>query len=112
VKNTIGVQIGGSISHPDKGKVFDLSESIKKECGIDNAYVKVYPVDGYGDANILREVMNIEKPDAILHFTDPRFWTWLYSIEREIRQNIPLMYLNIWDDTLCSNVEQTFLSKL
>ena len=42
--------------------------------------------------------MDIEKPDAILHFTDPRFWGWLYNIERELRQNIPLLYLNIWDD--------------
>lgn len=92
------VQIGGSVKHPDKGKIFDLSESIKKERGIEGASVKVYPVDGYGDANILNDVMRVEKPDAILHFTDPRFWGWLYSAERELRQNIPLTYLNIWDD--------------
>jgi glycosyltransferase involved in cell wall biosynthesis len=42
--------------------------------------------------------MNIEKPDAILHFTDPRFWIWLYNMEHEIRQNIPILYYNIWDD--------------
>ena len=39
-----------------------------------------------------------EKPDAILHFTDPRFWIWLYNMEHEIRQNIPIIYYNIWDD--------------
>ena len=33
-----------------------------------------------------------------MHFTDPRFWQWLYNIEHEIRQNIPIMYYNIWDD--------------
>lgn len=90
-------QIGGSVTHPDKGKAFDLSESIRNERGIDNAYVKVYPVDGYGNPEILSQIMEIEKPDAILHFTDPRFWGWLYAIEREIRQKIPLVYLNIWD---------------
>jgi glycosyltransferase involved in cell wall biosynthesis len=42
--------------------------------------------------------MEVEKPDAILHFTDPRFWIWLYNMEHEIRQNIPIMYYNIWDD--------------
>jgi hypothetical protein len=46
----------------------------------------------------LNEIMQIEKPDAILHFTDPRYWTWLYNIEHEVRQKIPIMYYNIWDD--------------
>jgi glycosyltransferase involved in cell wall biosynthesis len=40
----------------------------------------------------------MEKPDAILHYTDPRFWIWLYQMENEIRQNIPIFYYNIWDD--------------
>ena len=47
---------------------------------------------------MLRDIMSMEKPDAILHFTDPRFWIWLYQMEHEIRQNIPIFYLNIWDD--------------
>jgi len=93
------VQIGGAIKHPDKGKIFDLSPNVQKETGVDDAYVKVYPVDGYGNEEILREVMFIEGGvDGILHFTDPRFWGWLYNMEHEIRQTMPLMYLNIWDD--------------
>jgi glycosyltransferase involved in cell wall biosynthesis len=60
--------------------------------------MKIYPVSGYGNADILREVISMENPDAILHFTDPRFWVWLYQMEHEIRQKIPIMYLNIWDD--------------
>ena len=47
---------------------------------------------------MVREIIEIEKPDAILHFTDPRQWIWLYQMENEIRQNIPIMYYNIWDD--------------
>lgn len=92
------VQIGGAITHPDKGKIFDMSKEAKQHSGVSDAYLKVYPVDGYGDPNILREVIKIEKPDAILHFTDPRFWGWLYNMEHELRQDIPLMYYNIWDD--------------
>ena len=42
--------------------------------------------------------MKIEKPDAILHYTDPRFWIWLYKMEAEIRRDIPIFYYNIWDD--------------
>jgi hypothetical protein len=39
-----------------------------------------------------------EQPDAILHFTDPRYWIWLYEIEHEIRQTCPLFFYHIWDD--------------
>ena len=42
--------------------------------------------------------MDRERPDAILHYTDPRFWGWLYDMEHELRQNIPIFYYNIWDD--------------
>ena len=72
------VQIAGAIKHPDKGKVFDMSKGLE-DYDIKNGYLKIYPVDGYGDESILREVMAIEKPDAILHYTDPRFWIWLYK---------------------------------
>ena len=91
------VQIAGAIKHPDKGKVFDMSQGLE-DFGIKNGYLKVYPTDGYGDGPLLREVMAIEKPDAILHYTDPRFWIWLYQMEAEIRRSIPIFYYNIWDD--------------
>jgi glycosyltransferase involved in cell wall biosynthesis len=90
-------QIGGAIDHPDKGKIIDMSEGLG-EFGVDSGYLKIYPVDGYGNEDILREVMELEKPDAILHYTDPRFWIWLYNMEAEIRRDIPIFYYNIWDD--------------
>ena len=93
------VQIGGALNHPDANKgFFDLSEDVKKMSGVEDANVKVLPVAGYGDPHILRAVIKQEKPDAIVHFTDPRFWGWLYNMEHEIRQNVPIAYLNIWDD--------------
>tara|TARA_Y100000593_G_scaffold81051_1_gene151466 strand:- start:2517 stop:3974 length:1458 start_codon:yes stop_codon:yes gene_type:complete len=92
------VQLGAAIKHPDHGKVIDLCQDVQKETNVSDAYVKIYPCSGYGDPNILQQIMNIENPDAILHFTDPRFWQWLYDIEHQIRQEIPLMYYNIWDD--------------
>lgn len=92
------VNLGGAMKHPDEKKAFDLSEDVNKQCGIEDSYVRLYATSGYGTAEIVREIIKTEKPDAILHFTDPRYWTWLYDIEREIRQQMPLMYLNIWDD--------------
>jgi len=92
------VQMAGAVQHPEKGKFLDLSEHAAKEAGVKDASLVLYPVNGYGDPNILRAVIAKEKPDAILHFTDPRFWGWLYDMEHELRQNIPIMYYNIWDD--------------
>ena len=92
------VQIGGAIAHPEKGKIVDMSKGLEEEFGVKDGYLKVYPVDGYGNEDILREVMQIEKPDAILHYTDPRFWIWFYNTEAEIRREIPIFYYNIWDD--------------
>ena len=92
------VQIGGAVKHPDEGKTIDMCEAVRKDYGIEDGYLKVYPVSGYGNPDMLRQVMDIEKPDAILHYTDPRFWGWLYHMEHELRQNIPIFYYNIWDD--------------
>lgn len=91
------VQVGAAINHPEKGKVLDLSDDVKTNHGIEDASIKIYCNDGYGDPHLLRRLIEMEKPDAIMHFTDPRFWGWLYNMEHEIRQNIPLLYLNIWD---------------
>ena len=92
------VQVGGAIKHPDQGKIFDLCDSMKEDTGVKDAYLKIYPIDGYGNPEIVRELMEIEKPDAILIYTDPRFWIWLYQMEHELRQHIPIFYYNIWDD--------------
>ena len=91
------VQIGGAIKHPEEGKIVDMSEGLEKDFGIKDGYLRIYPVSGYGNEDILREVMALEKPDAILHYTDPRFWIWFYNMESEIRREIPIFYYNIWD---------------
>jgi glycosyltransferase involved in cell wall biosynthesis len=92
------VCIGAAINHPDAGKRFDLSQDTNQSAKIEDASVFLYPNNGYGDANILRTILKLEKPDAIMMITDPRYFTWLFQIENEIRKNIPVIYLNIWDD--------------
>ena len=42
--------------------------------------------------------MDIERPDYYSSLSDPRFWGWLYHMEHELRQEIPIFYYNIWDD--------------
>jgi len=92
------VNIGGAIQHPDFGKRFDVSDDTNKNANINDSSVIIYPANGYGDHAFLRQIMSIEKPDAIMLITDPRYFTWLFAIENEIRKEIPIVYINIWDD--------------
>ena len=38
------------------------------------------------------------KSDALFLITDPRYFTFIFNMEQEIRKQIPITYLNIWDD--------------
>ena len=92
------VNLGAAIKHPEQGQAFDISQEVNKLNEIEDASVIIIPNSGYGDAMQIRGLIKQFQPDAIMIFTDPRYWTWLFEIEREIRNEIPLMYLNIWDD--------------
>jgi len=92
------VQLGAAVNHPEKGKEIDLGDDARKISGVFDASVKIIPWSGYGDADILRELIMRHQPDAILHFTDPRYWRWLYDMEAELRENVPIFFYHIWDD--------------
>ena len=91
-------QLGAALNHPDAGKVFDVSKEINKKLKIDDADVKIMSNNGYGNQQLVRNLIRREKPDGIFIFTDPRYWMWLFEMEREIRSKIPIFFLNIWDD--------------
>ena len=92
------VNLGGAVKHPENGKGYDLSQEVNKQTGLTDADVKVIATDGYGNQSMLRQIIFQEKPDAIVHFTDPRYWVWMYQMENEIRQQCPLVFYTIWDD--------------
>ena len=92
------INLGGAVNHPDKGQGFDVSDEMNKTTGLKDTDVKIIACEGYGDAPMLRSIIAQEKPDAIVHFTDPRYWIWLYQMENEIRQQIPMIFYTIWDD--------------
>ena len=92
------VNLGGAVNHPDDGKGFDLSHDVNIRTKLTDANVKVIACKGYGNADMLRSIIRQEKPDALVHFTDPRYWVWLYQMENEIRQKMPMIFYTIWDD--------------
>jgi len=102
------VNIGGAIQHPEMGKRLDLSQSTNDTTGLKDSSVIMYPVHDYGNPDLLRQLIQIEKPDAIMLITDPRYFVWLFSMENEIRKHIPITYLNIWDDYPAPHYNKAF----
>lgn len=92
------VQISAKLSKVDTGQIIDVSESVSSITGIKDANVKLYSNAGYGDEMVLNRVLEMESPVAILHITDPRYWSWLYAMERQIRTQIPICYYHVWDN--------------
>jgi glycosyltransferase involved in cell wall biosynthesis len=58
----------------------------------------IYPVDGYGNHEMIRSILQKERPDVLWFMTDPRFYGWLWEIENEIRGNLPMVYYHVWDN--------------
>ena len=58
----------------------------------------IYPVDGYGTQEMIRSVLQKERPDVLWFMTDPRFYGWLWEIENEVRANVPMVYYHVWDN--------------
>lgn len=83
------ISLGGAIKHQDYRPVKF------HEYGDDFIII---PVDGYGTPELIRTILMKEKPDILWMMTDPRFYTWLWNMEQEIRPNIPIVYYHVWDN--------------
>jgi len=83
------ISLGGAIKHLDYTPV--QVEPYGKD-------FVIVPIDGYGNQDMIRSVLNTEKPDMIWFMTDPRFYTWLWEIENEIRALVPMVYYHVWDN--------------
>jgi len=83
------VSFGGAIAHPDH-------KPQKTEQWGDDWII--WPVDGYGNADMVRAMIHQQKPDILWFMTDPRFYGWLWEIENEIRAHIPMVYYHVWDN--------------
>lgn len=96
--------IGGGVNHPDAGKRLDMTADTNNILKITDSSVVMFPFNGYGNIEFIREIVKHEKIEAIFFITDPRYYDWLFRAEHELRTGGPgrnpvkLIYLNIWDD--------------
>ena len=59
---------------------------------------RIFAVDGYGNHEMIRSIIQKERPDVLWFMTDPRFYGWLWEIENEVRQHMPMVYYHVWDN--------------
>ena len=83
------VSLGGAIKHPS------YQPQKTEQYGDD---WRIFPVDGYGNEEIIRSVLRTERPDMLWFMTDPRFYGWLWNMAQEIRPLVPMVYYHVWDN--------------
>jgi glycosyltransferase involved in cell wall biosynthesis len=83
------ISLGGAIKHEN------YQPTKVEEFGDDWV---IYPIDGYGNQETIRSILRTQKPDILWFMTDPRFYTWLWEIENEIRSLVPMVYYHVWDN--------------
>ena len=83
------VSFGGAIKHPNH------DPQTTEQWGQDWV---IWPVDGYGNQDMVRAMIRQQKPDILWFMTDPRFYDWLWAIENEIRAHVPMVYYHVWDN--------------
>ena len=84
------VSLGGAVKHPD----YTPQKNIENY-GDDWVII---PVDGYGSQEQIRSILRNQKPDIMWFMTDPRFWDWLWQMDNEIREHVPMIYYHVWDN--------------
>jgi len=80
------IQLGAAVKHQSL-------ETVKVN---DDFYIK--PVNGFGNTNLIRSVLINEEPDALIIFSDPRFFEYLFEIEDEVHQICPILWWHVWDN--------------
>jgi len=83
------VSFGGAVKHEDYRPI--RTDQWKEDWTI-------IPVDAYGNQELIRSVLQTEKPDIVWFMTDPRFYGWLWDIEHEVRACAPMIYYHVWDN--------------
>ena len=59
---------------------------------------RIFPTKGFEDLELLRSLIKTEEPDALWLMGDPRFFEKVWSIDSEIRPEIPIVYYHVWDN--------------
>lgn len=80
------VQLGAAVYHDDYS-TDDVEEDFT-----------IIPVNGFGDKDTIRSMLVSYVPDAIIIFSDSRFFGHVFEMEDEIHQICPILWWHVWDN--------------
>ena len=83
------ISLGGAVEHPSY-------EPVQVD-GYGEDWL-IFPIKAYGTQQEIRRFILQFKPDILYFMTDPRFYEWLWHMEDEIRENVPMVYYHVWDN--------------
>ena len=73
--------------------------------------IRLYPTgEGYGNPALLKQVLQKEQPDILVLFSDPRFFTYAFSMDNEFRKKIKLIFYHTWDNEPFPKYNKTWYS--
>lgn len=58
----------------------------------------IVPATRYDDQQLIRQIMDAEKPDFLYIMTDPRFYMKLFEMAGEVKKQCPILWNCIWDN--------------
>lgn len=58
----------------------------------------IVPATKYDDQQLIRQILDAEKPDAMYIMTDPRFYMGLFAMAGEVKKQCPILWNCIWDN--------------
>jgi len=98
-----------------KFKFLQLGAAIKHEnlntVKVNDDFI-ILPINGFGDRKLIRSVLIEYKPDALILFTDPRFFNHIFEMEDEIHQICPILYWHVWDNRPTPYFNKSFLESI
>lgn len=94
------LQLGAAIKHENLSQIKVNDDFI------------IIPINGFGDKKLIRSVLMDYKPDALILFTDPRFFNHIFEMEDEIHQICPILYWHVWDNRPTPYFNKSFLESI
>lgn len=104
----VGIQLRKMLQGLNRTGQYDIAQigisNFPSKNNIVYESTRIYPArydaktDSFGNVDHLTMVLEREKPDILLLFSDPRLFTYIFYMDNVIRPNVKLVLYHTWDN--------------
>ena len=80
-------------NHPDQGKEIDLVKMLKAKSGVSDASLKIIPWTGYGDTNVLRQLIMRHQPRCNSTFYRPKILEMVTKLNQKLEKTFRFYFI-------------------